>query len=351
MNKALIYFILSIALFNFNSFGQTIMNVYQNNGSVLQIPVNTIDSITYSMGNIGNVAQVITVNVANITSSSASIESNILSDGGAAITQRGVCWGINQNPTITNDLTIDGSGIGLFNSVINGILQNFTYYVRAYAINANGIYYGNEISFSTLNGLPIVMTQAYTDLKATSVNASGSVFNDGGSQITSKGICWSPNPNPTINDFITNEGGGLGSFSSSLTGLIENTKYYYKAYAFNVNGVSYGNEFSFTTKDFTYEYIGVYLGNESCTINGNRSYGITISNNQLSYPQISIMNLYNAGILVIAEINGNSFTINNQPFGTGFISGNGQLTINTINVSFTLTGSFGTEVCTGVFVK
>jgi hypothetical protein len=73
----------------------------------------------------------------------------ITSDGGSAVTVRGICWDTTPNPTINNDTTINGDGTGNFTSNINNIVSDKTYYVRAYAINANGTGYGNELSFTT----------------------------------------------------------------------------------------------------------------------------------------------------------------------------------------------------------
>ena len=71
----------------------------------------------------------------------------ISSDGGSAITLRGVCWATTQNPTIAYDTTINGSGTGSFSSVINN-LEVTTYYLRAYATNSKGTGYGDELSFT-----------------------------------------------------------------------------------------------------------------------------------------------------------------------------------------------------------
>ena len=73
----------------------------------------------------------------------------ISSDGGFAITLRGVCWATTQNPTVADDTTINGSGTGSFSSVINNLEINTTYYLRAYATNSNGTGYGDELSFTT----------------------------------------------------------------------------------------------------------------------------------------------------------------------------------------------------------
>jgi uncharacterized protein (TIGR02145 family) len=84
-----------------------------------------------------------------ITKTSATAGGNITSDGGASITARGVCWGNTTKPTIGDNKTTDGSGIGKFISQVSGLAQNATYYLRAYATNSAGTAYGNEITFTT----------------------------------------------------------------------------------------------------------------------------------------------------------------------------------------------------------
>ena len=84
--------------------------------------------------------------------STATSGGNITSDGGSAITARGVCWSTTSNPVFTGDHTTDGSGIGTFISSITGLAANTTYHVRAYATNSGGTFYGEDLQFTTLCG-------------------------------------------------------------------------------------------------------------------------------------------------------------------------------------------------------
>jgi uncharacterized protein (TIGR02145 family) len=128
---------------------QTIMNIHQNNGTILQLPLNTIDSITYTITNPGNLATLTTNSANNIVNTSATSGGNISSNGGTPVTQRGVVWSTNVNPTTADNTSIAGSGTGNFTSNLSGLIANTTYYVRAYAINSAGTAYGNEVSFVT----------------------------------------------------------------------------------------------------------------------------------------------------------------------------------------------------------
>lgn len=93
-----------------------------------------------------------TISVSNITQSTASCGGNITSDGGSSITSRGVCWSTNTSPTITDNKSQDGTGIGGFISSISGLSSNTTYYIRAYATNNKGTSYGNELIVKTFTG-------------------------------------------------------------------------------------------------------------------------------------------------------------------------------------------------------
>ncbi|HAX92440.1 MAG TPA: hypothetical protein DCY25_00590 [Bacteroidales bacterium] len=87
--------------------------------------------------------------VSFVTINTAVSGGRITSDGGDDITEKGVCWSVNQNPTIHDSKTLDGSGASNFTSNLTGLDQGTTYYVRAYATNSSGTSYGVQISFST----------------------------------------------------------------------------------------------------------------------------------------------------------------------------------------------------------
>lgn len=93
-----------------------------------------------------------TITPTNTTNTTVASGGNITSDGGASITERGVCWSTNENPI--KDLstkTIDSTGIGIFTSNITNLTANTTYYIRAYATNSVGTSYGQELTFTTSN--------------------------------------------------------------------------------------------------------------------------------------------------------------------------------------------------------
>lgn len=97
--------------------------------------------------------------------------------------------------------------------------------------------------------VPTVETVEVTDITQISAICGGNVISDGGSEVIDRGICWSTNEYPTLNGNHTNDGSGIGSFSSNITGLVAGTTYYVRAFATNSAGTRYGDQKSFTTSN------------------------------------------------------------------------------------------------------
>ena len=118
---------------------------------------NTIDSLRDRIEELENnppapqegLPTVITLQATNVTGTSAQCGGNIPSDGGSAITARGICWSVSSNPTIDGDHTMNGTGAGTFYANLYDLQSGTTYHVRAYATNSIGTEYGNEVTFTT----------------------------------------------------------------------------------------------------------------------------------------------------------------------------------------------------------
>ena len=171
----------------------------------------------------------------------------VTNDGGAPVTERGICWGTEHSPTIEGNHATSGTGTGSFSVELTGLTPGTTYYVRAYARNSVGTSYGNEVSFSTTANMPTVTTDEVSNITQTTAQGGGNVTDDGGATVTERGICWGTGHNPTTGGSHAMSGEGTGAFVCNMTGLAQNTKYYVRAYAVNSQGTSYGEEVSFTT--------------------------------------------------------------------------------------------------------
>ena len=99
--------------------------------------------------------------------------------------------------------------------------------------------------------VPILSTAEVRIRKHTTARCGGNITDDDGVLVTARGVCWSTAKSPTIVDNNTNDGRGLGSFSSLLTGLTAGTSYYVRAYATSSAGTGYGNTMWFLAQPFT----------------------------------------------------------------------------------------------------
>ncbi len=136
----------------------------------------------------------------------------------------------------------------------------------AYGINEDIKYWNGSVwiaipsglpgqSLKFINGVPTwvsnpngIITNAVTNITATTATCGGHIASSSGSPITARGVCWSANHNPTIIHMHTNDDIGKGNFTSNLTGLATNNTYYVRAYATNSAGTVYGNEVIYNSR-------------------------------------------------------------------------------------------------------
>lgn len=205
--------------------------------------------------------------VSQITPTTALSGGNVTGDGGLEITARGVCWNTNGTPTIYQNSSSDSTGLGIYESNVLNLQPSTVYYLRAYATNNKGTSYGDEVSFITLPpGPPVVTTNSVLYSSHTSVNCTGEVISDGGYTVTQKGFCWDTVSNPTLSNMSIQSGNGPGLFSTTITDLIPEKTYYFRAFAINQLDTTYGSEII---------YISPPLGPPSITT--DNIYPITVS--------------------------------------------------------------------------
>jgi len=96
--------------------------------------------------------------------------------------------------------------------------------------------------------IPLLSTSSITEITTTTAACGGDITSDGGTTITSRGVCWrAVVANPTIADSKTVDGTGTGQFVSSINGLNSGVTYHVKAYATNSVGTAFGDDITFTT--------------------------------------------------------------------------------------------------------
>lgn len=205
------------------------------------------------------VPTITTAAVAIFDGVSATMGGNVTADGGTTVTERGVVFSsVDNTPTIgESDVTKYASGTtgtGLFSQTISGLSPGNTYYVRAYAINAEGTVYGGVQSFST-SAVPTVSTATISSFTGTTAEMGGNVTASGGVAVTERGIVYSTTDStPAIGETGVTKAShgstGMGSFSASIGDLTRGTTYYVRAYATNSVGTAFGGTETFTTKDY-----------------------------------------------------------------------------------------------------
>jgi hypothetical protein len=196
---------------------------------------------------------VITSEVTNITGTTASCGGTITDEGSGEIIFRGVCWSTISTPTILDNNTSDGSGMGTFISDMSDLMGVTTYYVRAYATNVtrnntNSTGYGNTITFTTPGQSPIVETYPASNITKTSAKLNGTVkanylpttviFEYGTNESYGQTVTAAPSP-VNGNNFI--------DISADIRVLSPGIAYHFRVQAFNTLGTTYGSDMVFTT--------------------------------------------------------------------------------------------------------
>lgn len=194
------------------------------------------------------IPDVSTTPASNVTATTATSGGTISSDGGAAITVRGVCWSTTANPTTSDLKTTDGTGTGQFASNITDLTAGTTYHVMAYATNSVGTAYGEDLTFTTLGQAPAATTQAATNISASGATLNGSVnANDISTTVTfdygtttGYGQTASATPGQVT--------GNTGTAASAvISGLTPGVTYHFRIKAVNSLGTAYGDDMVFTT--------------------------------------------------------------------------------------------------------
>ena len=197
-----------------------------------------------------------TIGSTGITMTSAICNGNIPTDGGYAISARGMAYDTLVNPIATGTHLVVTGTTGAYAANLSSLIPGKTYHYRAYATNTLGTFYGADSNFTTplTNVAPIVTTNAATAVAYYSATITGNIINNGGDTIQTKGICWSTNPTPTTADSVAYVTGTATTYSYTITTLLENKTYYARAFATSASGLGYGNIVSFTTKKMPSTY-------------------------------------------------------------------------------------------------
>ena len=210
-----------------------------------QLKIMSVCSVALIYGSCtSDIGIIHTGEASDITYSTALCGGSVNSVGHSMIKARGVYWDTISIKKVTDTTlkTVDGVGDGTFKSALKNLRPKTTYYVRAYASSNEGLELGNEISFTTLTGEPVITTGSITEIRKTSVLCGAGKMQQGASPILSCGICWSTVDSIPIDDknACLSTVTGKDTFAITLKDLAPKTTYYVRAFAANKYGIGYG---------------------------------------------------------------------------------------------------------------
>lgn len=219
----------------------------------------TVRVVVEVAGDNTSLPQVSMIGVDGVTDVAATFQGLIVSIGSSQVTQYGFCWSESRTPTLEQDRSCKLGSLSEaheFSYIVSDLTPNTTYYVRAYATNAEGTVYSSYPERFTTQptvGRPQVETGAVSQTTSTSAVVAGNILAIGHEDgIIQHGHVWSSdNKQPTTANTKTELGRmtRAGSFSSTLTALKPGTAYYVRAYATNAYGTNYGETERFTTAE------------------------------------------------------------------------------------------------------
>lgn len=187
---------------------------------------------------------------------------------GNGFSERGVCYSTDPAPTVDDNKVVYSGDTTTATFKVKLHVDRLTkYYVRAYVVNASGVLYGEEYSFTTpaavpsLAGITAPVIETTTD-KGITASTAINITDDGGphttAEITERGVVYGTTAVPTLDSLNakiaanktikTTEGTGSGEYTSFVSNLKGNVTYYLRAYATNSIGTTYSNVISFNTE-------------------------------------------------------------------------------------------------------
>lgn len=269
--------------------------------------------------------EVSTSGATNVTPSTATLNGSISVVGSPEYTEKGFCYSTSSsNPTINNTkIPVSGSGSGNYSYNLSGLSYNTTYYYRAYAIQNGSTIYGSVVNFNTGYTATVVETNSnVTNIKYDQATIGFAIRNVGDPACTEAGICYGTSSSPTISsNKVSGVANATYNQSKTITGLSENTTYYFRAYAMQNGAPVYGTAFSFKTAERPSVSTLAY------------------SNLQNTY---GLMNMWQV------QLNGEVNSVGNPPInGRGFkysTSGDPEKSGTTVSASGSSTGQFSASL-------
>ena len=127
----------------------TISQFYPGYGYIYKSTQTVTSTVTFNTQQLTSQVVVTTMEPTNITAVSAVVGGIVSIDEGNHIFTRGICWGTEPNPNIDGDQLTGDAVSGSQSFMLEELMYNTIYYVRAYVVTDYGLFYGEELSFTT----------------------------------------------------------------------------------------------------------------------------------------------------------------------------------------------------------
>jgi len=227
-----------------------------------------------------------TNNANNITATSATLNATLLDDGGSSIKEYGFYYGT----STTNLAKIQVTNIknNMFSYTLNSLEDGVTCYFKAYAVNDKGESLGDINSFETITLASVeISTLSATNIRCESAIISALITSTGNGNIMEYGFYYGSTT--STENKVKVGSGNVNDFSFTISDLIANSTYFYKAYATNAKGETSGNLLNFTT--LAYQLPNISTGSisditeNSANISGNVIFdgGTNLTNSGICY--------------------------------------------------------------------
>ena len=195
--------------------------------------------------------------VISASGNDVSISATFSKAEGVTLSEAGVFYSSDSDVTI-DDTKVTSSNTETINVEIKGLSTGTKYYMRSYVMDREYIVFSETVEIVP-HAVPSLTTVNVSDISYTSAVSGGISISDNGLDITSKGVVWSTEANPSIELSTKTENGvGKEDFIAVISGLTPGKRYYVRAYAINSVGVGYGNEITFETDAAGEPYIDEY---------------------------------------------------------------------------------------------
>jgi len=211
-----------------------------------------------------DLASLKTIEANEVEAFSAIILAKIEDNGGSSVKEQGICYALTSTPDYNSSKKEPNSfkGSGEFEVKLTDLSEGETYYARAFAKNAKGISYGNEVSFTTKTAVPPSFK-----MNDTIVSGPHDIWTDvelterGEDELVEVGVLYSTQESFDLESGTKLKQEGLNStFKYRMTDLEANTTYFYKPYAITEHGKThYGEATQYKTLEqgnFTWSFNG-----------------------------------------------------------------------------------------------